>query len=151
MSQYRITLNANRCIGCKSCLVHCTVKNQLPPGISLNRIKALGPFAGPGGQPRMEFTYQNCLHCDEPYCVKVCPSGSLTKRPEDGLIHLNMETCIACHRCEKACPWDVPVFVEAWGKTAKCDYCIDRLERGLEPACVTGCTAKALTFERLAK
>jgi len=151
MSLYRIALNPNRCIGCKSCLVHCNVKNNLPPGISLNRIKALGPFSGPDGSPRMEFVYQNCLQCDEPFCVKVCPSGALTKRAEDGLISLDMETCIGCHRCEKACPWDVPVFLEGTGKTTKCDFCLDRLERGLDPACVTGCTSKALTFVRPTK
>ena len=124
---------------------------KLPAGLSLNRIKTLGPFVGPDGRPRMEFVYQNCLQCDEPFCVKVCPSGALQKRPEDGLITLDMETCIGCHRCEKACPWDVPVFLEAVGKTMKCDFCLDRLERGLDPACVTGCTSKALTLVRPSK
>lgn len=151
MSLYRITLDANRCIGCKSCLVHCTVKNKLPAGISLNRLKALGPFAGPGGQPRMEFTYQNCLHCEDPFCVKVCPSGSLTRRDSDGLVCLNEETCIGCQRCVKACPWEVPLFMEDISKAKKCDFCQDRVDQGLDPACVTGCTAKALTFIRPAK
>jgi Fe-S-cluster-containing dehydrogenase component len=151
MSLYRIALNPNRCIGCKSCLVHCNVKNQLPPGLSLNRIKALGPYTGPDGRPRMEFVYQNCMQCDDPFCVKVCPSGALTKRSEDGLVWLDMDACIGCHRCTEACPWDVPVFVEAWGKVKKCDYCMDRVDRGLDPACVTGCTAKALTFIRPAR
>lgn len=151
MSLYRIALDATRCIGCKSCLVHCNVKNKLPPGISLNQFKALGPFAGPDGLPRMEFTYQPCLHCDEPYCVKVCPSGALTKRPEDGLVCLDEETCIGCKRCVKACPWGVPIFMEDISKAKKCDFCQDRIDQGLDPACVTGCTAKALTFIRPAK
>jgi len=148
MSLYRIMLDATRCIGCKSCLVHCNVKNKLPPGISLNQLKMLGPFTGPTGLPRMEFTYQPCLHCDEPYCVKVCPSGALTRRPEDGLVCLDEETCIGCKRCVKACPWGVPIFMEDISKAKKCDFCQDRIDQGLDPACVTGCTAKALTFIR---
>lgn len=151
MSLYRITLDPDRCIGCKSCLVHCNVKNNLPPGVSLNTLEVRGPFAGPKGNPRIEFVYQNCLHCDEPYCVKVCPSGSLTKRAGDGLILLNQETCIGCKRCVKACPWNVPVFSEALNKAQKCDFCQDRVDQGLDPACVTGCTAKALAFIRPAK
>lgn len=148
MSLYRIALNPNRCIGCKSCLVHCNIKNQLPPGVSLNTIKTLGPFIGSEGRPRIEFVYQNCMQCDDPFCVKACPAGALTKRPEDGLVWLDEDACIGCKRCIDACPWSVPVYVEGLDKVKKCDYCKDRVDQGLDPACVTGCTAKALTFIR---
>ena len=40
------------------------------------------------------------------------------------------------------------MFNELTGRIMKCDYCMDRIEQGLDPACVTGCTAKALSFTR---
>jgi Fe-S-cluster-containing dehydrogenase component len=48
--------------------------------------------------------------------------------------------------CLEACPWSVPRFNEHTGKMIKCDFCVDRIDNGLEPACVTACTTHALKF-----
>ena len=34
------------------------------------------------------------------------------------------------------------------GKVVKCDYCKDRIDQGLDPACVTVCTTHCLHFGR---
>ncbi len=51
-----------------------------------------------------------------------------------------MQCCIA------ACPWGVPQWNPETGKVVKCDYCMDRIDRGLKPACVTGCLTQCLHF-----
>ena len=58
------------------------------------------------------------------------------------------ELCIGCKACILACPWAVPQWDETTGKAIKCDYCMDRVDQGLDPACVSGCTAHALSFTR---
>lgn len=148
MAIYRIKFDKKRCIACDACLVHCKVKNKVPIGIALNRMTAVGPIPDKNGMPSAKLKYQTCLHCKKPECVPACPTGAMYKREEDGMVLVDMAKCDGCQACIEACPWTVPVFNEATGKIMKCDYCIDRVEAGLDPACVTGCTAKALSFVR---
>jgi len=149
MANYTMKFDKKRCIACDACLVHCKVKNKVPEGLSLNRLIVEGPIPDKEGKPTAKVKYQNCRHCKKPQCVPVS-KGALYVR-EDGLVlideskEIDKETILACI---EACPWHVPVFNEATGRIMKCDYCVDRIEAGEEPACVTGCTAKALTFVR---
>lgn len=148
MASYKIKFDKKRCIACDACLVHCKVKNNVPAGLSLNRIEVEGPIADEDGKPIAKIKYQNCLHCKKPKCVPACPNEALYKREEDGLVLIDLDKCDGCQSCIEACPWHVPVFNEATGKIMKCDLCVDRLEVGGTPACVTGCTAQALSFIR---
>ena len=150
MSIYRIKLKQARCIGCKACEALCKTKNRTPAGLSLGRHLSEGPL-DQGGLPRLTFKWQPCFHCEKPECVSVCPSGALTRRETDGLVLLDEETCIGCLACVEACPWAVPRPDVARGKVRKCDLCRDRLEVGLEPACVAGCATHALEFVRREK
>ena len=145
-NKYKIALDKERCIGCEACLVHCKVKNRVPAGLSLNELTVEGPV-DKDGLPSLIFKYRPCLHCKKPKCVPACPRQALYKR-EDGLVLLRLELCDGCGDCAEACPWDVPQIDQAAGKMIKCDYCLDRIEAGLDPACVTGCTTKALSFKR---
>ncbi len=147
MAIYRIKFDKKRCIVCDACLVHCKVKNKVPVGLSLNRLIAEGPIADEDGNPSAKIKYQTCRHCKKPECVPACPTGAMHMR-EDGLVLVNMDLCDGCQSCIEACPWHVPVFNEATGKIMKCDYCVDRVDAGGTPACVTGCTGSALTFVR---
>ncbi len=149
MSKYRIKLIKDRCISCHSCEVHCKVKNDVPRGIQLNRIISNGPVTDKKGKLTYELKYQPCLHCKKPECVPACPTGAMTIREDDGLVFVRTELCDGCKSCIEACPWSVPVFNESTGKIMKCDLCVDRIDMGLDPACVTGCTAHALEFVRM--
>lgn len=68
------------------------------------------------------------------------------KASDSNIVAVDQDLCVGCKACIVACPWDVPQWNEETGRVIKCDFCRDRLEEGLEPACVTGCTARALTF-----
>ena len=49
--------------------------------------------------------------------------------------------------CVQACPFGVITMSSEGKGVLKCDLCIERLARGLEPACVSSCPTHALAFE----
>ena len=103
-----------------------------------------------------------CNHCANPPCVRVCPTGATFQRP-DGIVMMDYHRCIGCKICLAACPYgarsinfrDPRPFVpklnpdyptRTKGVIEKCNFCEERLARGLEPACVEACRRKALVF-----
>jgi DMSO reductase iron-sulfur subunit len=87
-----------------------------------------------------------CNHCSNPACVKVCPSGAMHKRQEDGLVVVNEEVCIGCQHCSNACPYGAPQFSKEKGHMTKCDGCYERVADGKQPMCVESCPLRALEF-----
>jgi len=150
MSQYMIQLDKKRCIACHACEVHCQTKNGLPAAVNLGKLVAVGPELAKG-KPRLLTLYMPCFHCERPWCVPACPTGAMTRRESDGVVSVKEELCVGCKACIQACPWNIPQFNPVTGKAVKCDYCRDRIDEGLDPACVTGCTAQALRFNRPGK
>lgn len=96
----------------------------------------------------------SCNHCENPGCVKACPTKCIYKEEEFGIVLIDKDkTCIACQRCKDACPWDSPQYYDenikkhtdgSRPRMTKCDLCIDRIREGLKPACVAACPMRAL-------
>ncbi len=103
-----------------------------------------------------------CNHCEDPPCVKVCPTGATWKRA-DGIVMMDYHRCIGCRYCMAACPYGSrsfnwqdprPAIVEintsfptrTKGVVEKCSFCEERLAKGLWPTCVEACKEKALIF-----
>lgn len=93
-----------------------------------------------------------CNHCDNPPCVRACPTQATFKR-EDGIVMMDFHRCIGCRFCMAACPFgsrsfnfvdpvpDIQKINESFptrmrGVVEKCDFCAERLAVGKEPACV---------------
>ncbi len=94
-----------------------------------------------------------CNHCDNPPCVRVCPTKA-TFRRDDGIVMMDMHRCIGCRFCMAGCPFGARSFNwrdprpyikeelprlshpgnRAWWR--KCTFCAERLAQGLMPACV---------------
>jgi len=95
---------------------------------------------------------RSCLHCEEPACVTVCPTGASYKRTEDGIVLVNADTCIGCKLCSWACPYGAREFDEDDGTMKKCTLCVDKIynenlpEADRVPACVATCPAHARHF-----
>ncbi len=147
MNKYKIHLNSKRCIGCLGCEVHCKTNKNLPVGPILCEIKYL-KLKSIKGVPKTEFSFRSCHHCEDPFCVTICPTSAMTKR-DDGIVFIDQEKCIGCMSCAGACPWTVPQRNPETNKAVKCDYCMDRVDIGLRPACVSKCTTHALQFVTL--
>ncbi len=111
----------------------------------------------------LSFVPVACQHCENPACVKVCPVGATYKDAETGVVRQDYDKCIGCRMCMSACPytgvrsfnWDEPQYqidvvvgdsdVAPHQKhtVEKCTMCWNRLAKGLAPACVEVCPAKA--------
>lgn len=83
--------------------------------------------------------------------MKVCPTKAHYKRTEDGLVVIDREKCIGCGMCANACPYGAPQLDQKAHKMAKCDGCLDRLEKGGQPICVEACTERAIHFGDIAE
>jgi anaerobic dimethyl sulfoxide reductase subunit B (iron-sulfur subunit) len=81
--------------------------------------------------------------------MAACPVDNIIKEEKYGLV-IPLDKCISCKQCKAACPYDVPQFAtmdpNELPVMEKCTGCIDRLEKGLKPACVVSCPQRALDF-----
>lgn len=159
-----VLVNIDKCIGCRACQVACKEWNGLapvetsfsptftnPPGllaqawkvVFFQEIKRMYPtgFEDPYITP---IPY-NCLHCVEAPCASACPVGAIKVSPE-GAVVIEPSECIGCGYCENACPFDVPKRDEVTGKYYKCTFCVDRIQAGLEPSCVSVCPTNVFEF-----
>jgi formate dehydrogenase iron-sulfur subunit len=106
-----------------------------------------------GGKLYWDFNRRACMHCTDAGCVKVCPSGALYHH-ELGFVAYDRTLCTGCGYCVEACPFDVPRYERnvLTGKAVmdKCTFCttlgLNRIEEGLEPACVKTCPTDALIY-----
>ena len=145
MSKYLLLHDESNCIGCLVCEVHCKTNKDLGPGPDPCKIIASGPVEV-DGMPRMRFEFMPCFHCEDPWCVKACPTGAMRQREKDGIVFVESSVCVGCKSCITACPWGTPQWDPVTRKVVKCDYCKDRVDVGLQPACVTKCVTGCLSF-----
>ena len=92
---------------------------------------------------RRFFSVMRCNHCSDAPCVAICPTRALYRR-KDGIVDFDTDRCIGCKSCMQACPYDA-LYIDPGENTAqKCNYCVHRVEVGLEPACVVVCPEQSI-------
>ncbi|THB79139.1 MAG: 4Fe-4S dicluster domain-containing protein [Desulfobulbaceae bacterium] len=98
-----------------------------------------------------------CNHCDNPSCVKACPTKATFVVEKNGIVAMDFHRCIGCRFCMAACPYGARSFnwedprphidkpynadfpTRMRGVVEKCNFCGERLALGQEPACVEAC------------
>ena len=140
--QIAFFVDATRCINCKTCEIACKDKNDAAVGLRLRRVRTFE-----GGKFPAVFAYNismSCNHCEDPACVRQCPAKAYTKRKSDGVVVHDPEKCIGCRYCTWVCPYGAPQYDESEGRVRKCNLCVEELDRGGTPACVSSCPLRAI-------
>ena len=168
-----MVIDQDKCIGCWTCAVACKQQQNVGIGLYWLRVLTVGGDAMdvPAGTfPALTMAYQstNCFHCDNPPCVKACPTQA-TFKMDNGIVNVDYDRCIGCRYCMVACPYDNRVFnwrapvqeppadVAVVGETParpkgvveKCHFCTQRTRKGRQPACQEACPTGARVFGNL--
>ncbi|HOV91018.1 MAG TPA: 4Fe-4S dicluster domain-containing protein [Syntrophorhabdaceae bacterium] len=177
VKRWAMAISFSACVkreGCRNCIDACHLIHNVPEiGNPKEEIKWIwsSPYESVFKEQANAFTkgmLRNlsvlcmCNHCENPPCVKVCPTKATWKRP-DGIVMMDYHRCIGCRYCMAACPYgarsfnwrDPKPFIKninpdfpgrATGVVEKCNFCEERIDKGLAPACVEACPEKALIF-----
>ena len=175
--RWGLVIDLKKCLkeeGCRDCIDACHLAHNVPDfGNPKDEVKWIwkDSFEHAFDDQDYEFIEEElkhaptlllCNHCDNPPCVRVCPTKATWKR-EDGIVMMDWHRCIGCRYCMAACPYgsrsfnwrdprpfikdiqeDYPTRMR--GVVEKCTFCEERLAKGELPLCVEKCKPKALTF-----
>jgi Fe-S-cluster-containing dehydrogenase component len=125
------------------CVVACKTENNVPEGYNRDWIEqeVVGAFP----TLSMEIRSERCNHCSNPPCVSCCPTGASHVHELGGVVLITKNECIGCKACVASCPYDAR-FIHPDGYADKCTFCTHRVEKGLDPACVSVCPTRCMTF-----
>ncbi len=165
MTQLSLVIDLNVCVGCHACVTSCKEWNTSgeagaladlmpygkdPTGAFFNRVQTFEVGEYPNTQT-VHFP-KSCLHCEDPPCVPVCPTGASYKRAADGIVLVDYDKCIGCKYCAWACPYGVREVDPVRKVMTKCTLCVDRIyddvlpDAERKPACVLACPTNARLF-----
>ncbi len=171
--RWAMAIDASKCpAGCTDCITACHGVHNVPAfGNPKDEVKWIWQEEFPRIFPeenhsslpettRSRRPIVLCNQCANPPCVRVCPTKATFQR-QDGIVMMDYHRCIGCRLCMAACPYgarsmnyrdprpfitkinpDYPTRTK--GVVEKCNFCEERLVRGLLPACVQACKEKAL-------
>ena len=150
MANYAIVTDLNRCNGCLACTVACKAINGVDVGSFWIKTLRVGPHPIEGGSgmfPDVEMYLLpvQCQHCENPECVKVCPTGA-SHKTEDGTVQIDKSKCIGCQFCAMSCPYNVRYLNEEERVVEKCTLCEQKIAQGELPQCVAQCGSRARFF-----
>ncbi len=132
----RIIVDLDLCIGCRSCSAACHYGHLNQTNLVSARVDDIA------------IVPTNCRHCLNPACLASCPTDALYQ-DEHGYVRRANLLCIGCRSCSLACPFGAIGSEFTRHISPKCDLCIDRVEIGKEPRCVSACVSGALQFVEL--
>jgi Fe-S-cluster-containing dehydrogenase component len=163
--QLALVIDLDVCVGCHACVTSCKEWNTFgaagplhderpygphPTGTFFNRVQTYEAGVFPATET-VHFP-KSCLHCEDPPCVPVCPTGASYKRASDGIVLVDYDKCIGCKYCAWACPYGARELDEERQVMTKCTLCVDRIgdtslaPEDRKPACVKACPTGARLF-----
>ena len=129
-----VAVDPDSCVACRDCEYACAFRQS-------------GDFARSASHIRVNFYAQEracvpltCMHCDDAWCLDVCPAAAISRDPQTGAVAIDAARCAGCKMCLLACPYGNVHFDKVDGVSRKCDLC------GGDPMCVRSCISGALRF-----
>ncbi|MGK5094829.1 4Fe-4S dicluster domain-containing protein [Deltaproteobacteria bacterium TL4] len=177
-------LNISKCKGYRKCVGACMKENNTSRELQIQYIRVLELDRGSMNLEKSNHYYDSetvplpgktylpiqCHHCENPPCVRACPTKATWKEP-DGVVVIDYNWCIGCHYCVVACPywarrfnWEAPNLPKdeinpnthylgnrprMRGVMEKCTFCVQRTRKGKLPACLEACPTGARVFGNL--
>jgi len=152
LTQYGFFFDQSRCTACKACTAACMSWNQDTPSPA-KWARLFEWEEGTFPNVRLNMLFAPCYHCANPVCVDVA-GGALIKEDKYGAVLIDpaKNTSASLRAAWSACPYGAISFASDApdAVASKCTMCVDRLEQGLQPACVLACLTRALDFGKLA-
>jgi formate dehydrogenase iron-sulfur subunit len=154
-------IDISKCIGCKACQVACMQWNDLRDDIGTTvgiydnpidltdqswTVMRFSEVSTADGKLEWLIRKDGCMHCEDPGCLKACPAPGAIVKYANGIVDFISENCIGCGYCIAGCPFNIPRISTKDNKAYKCSLCSDRVNVGLEPACVKTCPTGAIMF-----
>jgi formate dehydrogenase iron-sulfur subunit len=154
-------IDVSKCIGCKACQTACMEWNDLRDEVGENHgvydnprdltaeswtVMRFTEYEPTDGNLEWLIRKDGCMHCEDPGCLKACPSPGAIVQYTNGIVDFHQENCIGCGYCVTGCPFDVPRISKKDNRAYKCTLCSDRVAVGQEPACVKTCPTGAIVF-----
>lgn len=155
------------CTACRGCQVACKQWKDLPAEQTRNlgshqnpqdlssktiRLVRFSEGRNKKGKLRWNFFPEQCRHCIEPPCkymLNMYRHDAVSHDAATGAVVYNEHVRIAGNvklAPDQICPYNVPRQDADTGRWTKCDMCLDRVEMGLKPACVTSCPSGTMNF-----
>lgn len=181
--KFGYAINLSLCNGNGKCVEACHKENNHDRATNQSYIRVLEMPKGSMDMEKGNTTYSHtvpakdsyympvqCLQCDNPPCVDVCPVEA-TWKERDGIVVIDYQWCIGCRYCQAACPYHARRFnwkkpevpaneinpdqsylsnrVRPQGVVEKCHFCLHRTREGKIPACMEACPTGARVFGNL--
>lgn len=159
---YAMLFDLDKCIGCYTCVIACKMTYGTREGVNYNSVAPVEWGEYPDAKQRFMLTL--CMHCENPSCAQVCPTGA-TYKTDEGFVLIDYDKCIGCNYCVRACPYDERHSVKdqplafqedvmPWEEESversdiveKCSFCSGRVAAGDEPACTLHCPGQCRIF-----
>ena len=165
--RWGMAIDSSRCKeGCSDCIDACHLNHNVPDhGNPKDEVKWIWKEPAKHLFPETDFALQGgfkassellalCNHCENPACVRVCPTQATWKSKSDGIVMMDYHRCIGCRFCMAGCPYGSRSFnfkdpraglenlspgypTRTTGVVEKCNFCADIVgEHGCDCACL---------------
>ncbi len=129
-----IFVDPDRCVGCMSCVLACSLQHGDTIGPANSRILPVRLKKQVGNLPVL------CRQCLKPLCAEVGPMTAISRSEKTGAMTVDSVRCIGCAMCMTACPLGGISVKAEEGHAVKCDHCDG------DPLCVRFCTYGAIEY-----